>query len=356
MIASIIESSENFVASLLDILSIRDLRPLGRTYLALCSQVKASLERRFPVKERVFVGGGYTPGKNAYGDDDLVETQSAFLIELGVGLNVSTSRLPPLPIPCSRCAADFIADGRIVVSGWVAERYCDCGFVTVELFIYDPTTQQWVIAPQLPHALRRSYKLLVRSTDVNTFLFARGDSEGSLYHLKLEGANWVEVERLRGIGTKIIHMQFNACERQLVLVGQHSDPNTMPSLQKGLRAVLYNLTTQRWTTIGQLLTYRSSQAVCVAPNGSVVCTGGLTSSVHMVQGLIEIKERIEQSCEELIVENSHSMSLPDAIVGRFDHRLLPVYGRHLLNLGGRTSEGLLASVELYDSEIGRAHV
>jgi len=210
------------------------------------------------------------------------------------------------------------------------------------VFIYDPTTQQWVIAPQLPDALLRSH-LLVRSTGVNTFLFANFGFEGSLYHLKLEGSNWVEVERLRGVDTKIIYMQFNARERQLVVVGEQHDPNTMSCHQSELRAVLYNLTTQGWATTGQLLTCRSNQAVCVAPTGSIVCTGGFT------RGSIEL----EKSCEELVVEGSHSMSLP-ANFGRFGHSLLPVYGRHLLHLGGSATpwkplEGLLASVELYDS-------
>mmetsp|Transcript_29866 Transcript_29866/g.99022 ORF Transcript_29866/g.99022 Transcript_29866/m.99022 type:complete len:194 (-) Transcript_29866:714-1295(-) len=188
MFDSTVLSSPDFAGILLDIFSIRDLQPLGRTHMALRIQVKACLKRRFPDRQRVFVGGGYTLGRDAYGDDDLVETQSAFLIELGVGLSVSTSRLPPLPIPCGRCKADFLADGRIVVAGAVAARYCIGGLSTTEVFIYDPTTQQWVIAPQLPDALLRS-PLLVRSTGVNTFLFATGDFAGSLYHLKLEGSN-----------------------------------------------------------------------------------------------------------------------------------------------------------------------
>mmetsp|Transcript_29866 Transcript_29866/g.99023 ORF Transcript_29866/g.99023 Transcript_29866/m.99023 type:complete len:163 (-) Transcript_29866:180-668(-) len=139
-------------------------------------------------------------------------------------------------------------------------------------------------------------------------------------------------------------MQFNAREGQLVVLGEQHDPNTMRFDQTELRAVLYNLTTQGWATTGELLTCRSNQAVCVAPTGSIVCTGGFTCGSH----------ELEQSCEELVVEGSHSMSLPAAIVGRFGHSLLPVYGRHLLHLGGSTTpakstEGLLASVELYDS-------
>jgi len=190
MFDSTILSSSDFAGILLDIFSIRDQQPLGRTHMAFRIQVKACLEWRFPDRQRVFVGGGYTLGRYAYGDDELVETQSAFLTELGVGLSVSTSRLPPLPIPCRRCTADFLADGRIEVAGTVAERYCIGGLVTTEVFIYDPTTQQWVIAPQLPDALLRSL-LLVRSTGVNRFLFATQDFAGSLYHLKIEGSNWV---------------------------------------------------------------------------------------------------------------------------------------------------------------------
>lgn len=109
-------------------------------------------------------------------------------------------------------------------------------------------------------------------------------------------------------------------------------------------------------------------AICTLPSGSIVCTGGLsgvpTGGFQALDATDAANVVVEGSCEELVFDNSPRLVIPDFAVGRFGHRLVTVYDRHLLQVGGSSlvdrsrcfghtdpvgRNGILSSVELYDS-------
>ena len=328
MLDALISDCPDLLPGSLNIRSVPNLWSLGQANRALHIHVRSCLRARFPFEQRVFVGGGYTPGSSDdLPDDDpdhesVSATRCAFWIVLGVGLQVSFSPLPHLPHNCGGfCSASITSDGRIVVVAdcWNGDLY------HTEVFIFDSVTQQWATTYKLPDELPGN--LTVAITDDDIFLFAgKEDRSGEIFPFKLEDRRWVQLPRLREVGCYIHNMQFNTCTVELLLVGKRHNRDHK---QDEILAIVYSLAENTWAIVGQNLTLREDQAICVAPNGNVMTTGGWACVDFHPARVVVL-----QSCEEVVVEKSAHLSLTNAMTQRFGHSLVMVYKNHFLQLGG----------------------